>query len=176
VLNLVIGVLPLGFVIGTSVAIGRVAGAGKSAWGGVLLAVGLEVASLLLQSVLSPFQAAFAELISRRVDGACARRLMRATLAQAPIDLLEQPDVLDKMGDARRGPERPVLSGICLDIPAGSVLALVGENGAGKSTLVKLLCRLYQPTDPHRRPGPGRTRPGSLALPRCHLVPGLPPH
>ena len=33
-----------------------------------------------------------------------------------------------------------------MDIPAGSVLALVGENGAGKSTLVKLLCGLYQPT------------------------------
>jgi ATP-binding cassette subfamily B protein len=103
VLNLVIGVLPLGFVVGTSVAIGRVAGAGRVIWGGVLLAVGLAVVSLLLQSVLSPFQAAFTELISRRVDGACARRLMRATLAEAPVGLLEEPDVLDKMGDARRG-------------------------------------------------------------------------
>ncbi len=44
------------------------------------------------------------------------------------------------------GAERPVLSGVSMDIPAGSVLALVGENGAGKSTLVKLLCGLYQPT------------------------------
>jgi ATP-binding cassette subfamily B protein len=43
------------------------------------------------------------------------------------------------------GAERPVLSGVSMDIPAGSVLALVGENGAGKSTLVKLLCGLYQP-------------------------------
>jgi ATP-binding cassette subfamily B protein len=103
VLNLVIGVLPLGFVVGTSEAIGRVAGARRDSWGGVLLAVGLAVVSLLLQSVLSPFQAAFTELISRRVDGACARRLIRATLAEAPVDLLEQPDVVDKMGDARRG-------------------------------------------------------------------------
>jgi ATP-binding cassette, subfamily B, bacterial len=103
VLNLVIGVLPLGFVTGTSVAIGRVAGAGRSMWSGVLLAAGLAVISLLLQSVLSPFQAAFTELISRRVDGACARRLMRATLTEAPAGLLEQPEVMDKMGDARRG-------------------------------------------------------------------------
>ena len=103
VLNLVIGVLPLGFVVGTSVAIGRVAGAGRVTWGGVLLAAGLAVAALLLQSVLSPFQAAFTELISRRVDGACARRLMRAALTEAPFGLLEQPDVLDKMGDARQG-------------------------------------------------------------------------
>jgi ATP-binding cassette subfamily B protein len=103
VLNLVTGVLPLGFVVGTSEAIGRVAGAGRGAWGGVLLAAGLAAVALLLQSVLSPFQAAFTELISRRVDGACARRLMRATLAEAPVGLLEQPGVLDKMGDARRG-------------------------------------------------------------------------
>jgi len=103
VLNLVIGVLPLGFVIGTSVAIGRTVGDGRGIWGGVPVAVGLALVSLLLQSVLSPFQAAFAELISRRVDGACARRLMRAALTEAPAALLEQPDILDKMGDARRG-------------------------------------------------------------------------
>jgi ATP-binding cassette subfamily B protein len=34
-----------------------------------------------------------------------------------------------------------------LDLPAGSVVAIVGENGAGKSTLVKLLTGLYRPTD-----------------------------
>jgi ATP-binding cassette, subfamily B, bacterial len=108
VLNLVIGLLPLGFIVGTSVAIDRVAAAGRplaagGRWGGVLVAAGLAVASLLLLSILSPFQAAFTELISRRVDGACARRLMRSTLADAPVALLEQPEVLAKLGDARRG-------------------------------------------------------------------------
>jgi ATP-binding cassette subfamily B protein len=44
------------------------------------------------------------------------------------------------------GTERRVLDDVCLNLPAGSVVALVGENGAGKTTLVKLLCRLYQPT------------------------------
>jgi ATP-binding cassette, subfamily B, bacterial len=42
-------------------------------------------------------------------------------------------------------PDRPVLDGLDLEIPAGSSLAIVGQNGAGKTTLAKLLCRLYDP-------------------------------
>ena len=43
------------------------------------------------------------------------------------------------------GSDLPVLRDFCLDIPAGQIVAIVGENGAGKSTLVKLLCRFYDP-------------------------------
>lgn len=105
-LNLVIGVLPLGFVVATSVAIARVAALGHSAhdvWGPVLAAMTLAIVVLLLQSALSPFQAAFTELISRRVDGLCTRRLMRCTLTEAPVAQLEQAAILDKLSDARRG-------------------------------------------------------------------------
>ena len=38
------------------------------------------------------------------------------------------------------------LENVSARLPAGTVVALVGENGAGKSTLVKLLTGLYQPT------------------------------
>ncbi|MEY2416329.1 MAG: ATP-binding cassette, subfamily bacterial [Ilumatobacteraceae bacterium] len=44
------------------------------------------------------------------------------------------------------GTDRLVLDDITLQLPAGSVVAVVGENGAGKSTLVKLLARMYEPT------------------------------
>ena len=44
------------------------------------------------------------------------------------------------------GTERLVLEDVNLDLKPGSVIAIVGENGAGKSTLVKLLCRMYQPS------------------------------
>ncbi len=39
-----------------------------------------------------------------------------------------------------------VLRDVTLRLPAGSVVAIVGENGAGKSTLVKLLSKFYAPT------------------------------
>lgn len=45
------------------------------------------------------------------------------------------------------GTERRVLDNINLELKPGLVVAIVGENGAGKSTLVKLLSRLYQPTE-----------------------------
>ena len=35
---------------------------------------------------------------------------------------------------------------VSLHLPAGAVVAVVGENGAGKTTLVKLLSKLYEPT------------------------------
>jgi ATP-binding cassette, subfamily B, bacterial len=44
------------------------------------------------------------------------------------------------------GTERLVLDDVNLDLPAGAVIAIVGENGAGKTTLVKLLAKLYEPT------------------------------
>jgi ATP-binding cassette subfamily B protein len=53
---------------------------------------------------------------------------------------------LDGVSFAYPGTDRLVLDSVDLDLPAGSVVALVGENGAGKTTLVKLLCRLYEPT------------------------------
>ena len=43
------------------------------------------------------------------------------------------------------GTERLVLDDVSLDLPAGTVVAVVGENGAGKTTLVKLLARMYAP-------------------------------
>ncbi len=39
----------------------------------------------------------------------------------------------------------PVLSGVCLDIPAGSRVAFAGRSGCGKTTLVLLLLKLHEP-------------------------------
>jgi len=44
------------------------------------------------------------------------------------------------------GGERWILRDLSIHIPAGAVVALVGENGSGKSTIVNLLARFYEPT------------------------------
>jgi len=40
-------------------------------------------------------------------------------------------------------PATPVLKGLSLFVPAGSMLGIVGKTGAGKSTLANLIARLY---------------------------------
>jgi len=53
---------------------------------------------------------------------------------------------LDRVSFTYPGTSRVVLDDVSLMLPAGSVVAIVGENGAGKSTLVKLLAKLYEPS------------------------------
>jgi ATP-binding cassette subfamily B protein len=62
---------------------------------------------------------------------------------------LEQGIRFDHVSFAYPGTERLVLEDVNLELPAGAVVAVVGENGAGKSTLVKLLAKLYEPTSGH---------------------------
>ena len=52
---------------------------------------------------------------------------------------------LEHVSFAYPGTSRIVLDDVSLVLPAGAVVAIVGENGAGKSTLVKLLAKLYEP-------------------------------
>ena len=40
-----------------------------------------------------------------------------------------------------------VLEHFDLEVPRGSMVAIVGETGAGKSTLVNLVCRFFEPTE-----------------------------
>ena len=45
------------------------------------------------------------------------------------------------------GSNIPALNKVNLHIRSGESLAIVGENGSGKTTLIKLLIRLYQPSE-----------------------------
>lgn len=53
--------------------------------------------------------------------------------------------VLEHVTFTYPGSKEPTLCDINIDIPAGSVIAIVGENGSGKTTLAKLLAHLYEP-------------------------------
>ena len=53
----------------------------------------------------------------------------------------------ENVGFRYDGAETWALRGINLFIPAGQSLALVGKNGAGKTTFIKLLTRLYTPSE-----------------------------
>jgi ATP-binding cassette subfamily B protein len=52
---------------------------------------------------------------------------------------------IDHVSFAYPGTPRLVLEDVSLFLPAGAVVAIVGENGAGKTTLVKLLSKMYEP-------------------------------
>jgi ATP-binding cassette subfamily B protein len=70
-----------------------------------------------------------------------------AAMADRPApDVVRRAIRLDHVSFAYPGTSRLVLDDISLVLPAGSVVAIVGENGAGKTTLVKLLAKMYEPT------------------------------
>jgi ATP-binding cassette subfamily B protein len=53
---------------------------------------------------------------------------------------------MEHVSFAYPGTSRIVLDDVSLTLPAGAVVAIVGENGAGKTTLVKLLAKMYEPS------------------------------
>ncbi|UQX90144.1 ABC transporter ATP-binding protein/permease [Jatrophihabitans telluris] len=63
-----------------------------------------------------------------------------------PVDELTGEVRFDRVEFAYAGADRPAVTGLDLQIPAGQSIALVGQTGAGKSTVVKLIARFYDPT------------------------------
>jgi ATP-binding cassette subfamily B protein len=67
--------------------------------------------------------------------------------ADLPVpDRLTHGITLEHVSFSYPGSDAVVLDDVSLTLPAGAVVAVVGENGAGKTTLVKLLSKLYEPS------------------------------
>jgi ATP-binding cassette, subfamily B, bacterial len=69
--------------------------------------------------------------------------------AQGHITQGIEPDGLrfEQVSFSYPGSPQPILKNISLHLKPGEKLAIVGENGSGKTTLIKLLTRLYIPSD-----------------------------
>lgn len=63
------------------------------------------------------------------------------------VDANERGIRFEGVGFRYPGRDEPALADVNLFVPAGQSLALVGQNGAGKTTFIKLLTRLYTPTE-----------------------------
>jgi len=84
------------------------------------------------------------------IDMAAMFRLMDepqevADAPGAPALIVRHPAVV--FDNVRFGyePDRTILHGLSLEIPAGHKVAIVGPSGAGKSTIARLLFRFYDP-------------------------------
>lgn len=141
----------LGYAAALAFVVSRVR-SGHAAVGDVVL--GITVAGSLRAAV---FQA-----VQRSSEAAAAGRLLEPYLwlrsyaaeQQALTEAGEREPAPERLREGIElrdvsytypGAERPALDGISLHIPAGSVVAVVGEYGSGKSTLVKLLCKFHRP-------------------------------
>jgi len=105
VLNIVLGILPVLFILGTSFMLGRVpaataAGVGSSAWDSLVVAFLLAASAFVVLQLLTPLQASLGELITRRVDGQTADRLIGDALRTPGIGPLEDQELLDDLSDS----------------------------------------------------------------------------
>jgi ATP-binding cassette subfamily B protein len=105
VLNVILGILPVLFILGTSVMLGRVPAAidaevGSQAWNSLVYSFILAAAAFVALQALMPLQNSLGELITRRVDGHVADRLIADSLRTPGIGPLEDQELLDDLSDS----------------------------------------------------------------------------
>ena len=104
----------------------------------------------LLDGILSRFTAVSQGAIYLKdfFDFFEIRPTIRPSTAALPFpDPIRQGFVFENVSFKYANSERWASRNLSFTLSAGEKLALVGENGAGKTTLVKLLARLYDPTE-----------------------------
>ncbi|WP_231920046.1 ABC transporter ATP-binding protein [Microlunatus soli] len=107
-----------------------------------------------LQMISESLQWSIRMLVRVSDDGGRFLWLRDYTAAQAarqrgtttPPDRLSTGISTVGLGYTYPGADSPTLTDVDLELPAGAVVAVVGENGAGKSTLIGLLTGMLRPT------------------------------
>jgi ATP-binding cassette subfamily B protein len=103
--NLVAGLLPVVFVVATSVMIGRVpaavrGGLHSGAWHSLLAVFAVAAAAFVVQQIVAPLATSLGELVARRIDGQVYDDLMTASLRSPGIGPLEDQEALDDLRGA----------------------------------------------------------------------------
>lgn len=126
----------------------------------VAMAGGLEVGSIIWYAgVVQQLLESVRQLVGQASElyGYCTRQqvIFGLTKAVQEVDSGEQ-DLpcgenhtleFENVSFAYPGSERMVLEHVNLRLSGRERVALVGRNGSGKSTLIKLICRLYEPSE-----------------------------
>lgn len=126
---------------------------------GEMTAGAMIAGSILLGRALAPIEQTIGQwpVVVRSLAGwRELGGLLRATPPEAPAVSLPRPAArvaVKNLGVFAPDTSQPVLSGINLDIPAGSVVGIIGKSGSGKSTLAKTLMGIIQPANGEVRLG-----------------------
>ncbi|HYE84766.1 MAG TPA: type I secretion system permease/ATPase, partial [Vicinamibacterales bacterium] len=108
-------------------------------------------ASILLGRALSPVDLAIGTwrgLVSARTAYARLRDLLAAHPARAIATRLPRPAgeiSVENLVLGAPGSRAPILKGLNLKVPAGTMVAVVGASAAGKSTLARALVGIWRP-------------------------------
>jgi ATP-binding cassette subfamily C protein len=131
------------------------AGCGRTGADGRNLARRHDAASIIGARALAPVDqavAAWRGIIGAReswsqivtlVGEADAVEAQPKTQLPAPQGALR----VDRVDVADMVERKPIIMGVSLEVPAGSVLALVGPSGSGKTTLARVIAGALEPTN-----------------------------
>jgi ATP-binding cassette subfamily B protein len=142
-------------LVGTGAFYGAYASMGLSAARGALSVGEVTLFLVAFRQGQQAFQACLSAVGSIFENNLYMTNLFDYLGMPAPVVPLLPPEPLrdeqgirfEAVGFRYPGAEGWALRGLDLFIPRGQSLALVGHNGAGKTTFIKLLSRLYEPTE-----------------------------
>ncbi|MEO8180787.1 MAG: ABC transporter ATP-binding protein [Deltaproteobacteria bacterium] len=105
--NVIVGLLPVGFILATGALIGRVpaavtGGYGSAAFGDLIAAFLLGAGAFLGQQMLTPLQGALGERMKRRVDGQLRDETLSIVMQGTGIAPMEDPQTLSALSEATR--------------------------------------------------------------------------
>lgn len=105
VLHVVLGTLPVAFILATSILVGRIpavvdGGVGSAEWDGLVTMFVLASAAFLARQLLAAYVTYLGLVLKHRVDGRFRQRLIDASLRSTGIGVLEDEAALDALRQA----------------------------------------------------------------------------